>query len=98
MDRPLFIGDELTAVGFRLPGIEVVMPEPDRVAEVFDQGLNEAPLVMITTTLAGMLPDDRLIEAVKQARPPVAVVPDAAGATPLPDMAQRVRLALGVAT
>ena len=94
----MFIGDELTAVGFRLPGTKVVMPEPAQVAEVFDRGLDEAPLVMITTTLAGMLPDDRLIEAVKQARPPVAVVPDATGATPLPDMAHKVRLALGVAT
>ena len=97
MDRPLFIGDELTAVGYRLPGMQVRMPDPDQVAAVFERALSEAPFVMITTTLAAMLPDDRLIEAVRRAHPPVAVVPDAAGTTPLPDMAHRVRLALGVA-
>lgn len=98
MQRPLFIGDELSAAGFRLPGVRIVTPEPGSLTEVFESALREAPLVIITTTLADALPGVRLPEAVKQAHPPVAVVPDATDTTPMPDMGRRVRLALGVET
>jgi len=96
MERPVFIGDELSAAGFRLTGIHPVTPEADALAEVFDRALSDAPLVIITTRLANALPNTRLAEAVKRACPPVAVVPDATSSAPMPDMAQRVRLALGV--
>lgn len=96
MGEPLFIGDELSAAGFRLPGIRIATPAPDELETAFAQALDDAPLVIITTTLASALGDERLTAAVKRAHPPVAVVPDAGGVTPMPDLARRVRLALGV--
>jgi vacuolar-type H+-ATPase subunit F/Vma7 len=96
MSLPLFIGDQLTATGFRLPGVRVVAPPPEKIADVFERSLSDAPLVIITTAIATALPEDRLLEAVRHARPPVAVVPDARSTLPFPDMATRVSRALGV--
>ena len=98
MERPLFIGDELSAAGYRLPGLRVMTPDRDGLSDVFASALHEAPLVIITTALANVLPGGTLAEAIKRASSPVAVVPEATAANPMPDMAQRVRLALGVDT
>jgi len=99
MSVPWFIGDELTGAGFRLAGARVWLieaAERDTIEGIFDRGLADAPLVVITTTAAALLPEQKLAGAVRSANPPVAVVPDARSTLPLPDMRHRVRSALGV--
>lgn len=99
MSAPWFIGDELTGAGFRLAGARVWLieaAERDAIEGIFDRGLADAPLVVVTTTAAALLPEQQLARAVRAANPPVAMVPDARSTLPLPDMRHRVRSALGV--
>ncbi len=99
MGTPWFIGDELTAAGFRLAGVRVSVVDTsdrDSIVDAFTRALAEASLVVITTPAADALPEARLARAVIAANPPVAVVPDARDTRPPPDMGHRVRSALGV--
>jgi len=108
MATPWFIGDELTAAGFRLAGAKVMIVQDQReglddskldaaaVKEIFARGLAEASLLTITTAVAAQLPAERIARAIRAAQPPLAVVPDARDSLPLPDLARRVRSALGV--
>lgn len=99
MSVPWFIGDELTGAGFRLAGARVLLVEAgnaDTVAAIFERGLVDASLVVITTAAAALLPEREFARAVRAANPPVAVVPDARSTMPLPEMGHRVRSALGV--
>ncbi len=108
MATPWFIGDELTAAGFRLAGAKVMIVQDQReglddskldteaVKDIFARGLAEASLLTITTAVAAQLPAERIARAIRTAQPPLAVVPDARDSLPLPDLARRVRSALGV--
>ena len=96
MPAPVFIGDEVTAVGFRLAGASVQVPDRGQVQEVFDRARQEADLVLITAEYAGALPAGHLDEALRAIQPLVLVIPDARGNASPPDMVQRMRAALGL--
>jgi vacuolar-type H+-ATPase subunit F/Vma7 len=96
MPAPVFIGDEVTAVGFRLAGASVQVPDRDRVPEVFDHARQEADLVLITAEYARALPAGLLDEALRAIHPLVLVIPDARGKASPPDMVHRMRAALGL--
>lgn len=92
-----YIGDEATAAGYRLAGAEVRVPAAAEVPEVFRLArAAEADLILLSAQSAGALPPDELDEALTGTRPLVAIVPDAYGRHPAPDMARTVRLALGI--
>jgi vacuolar-type H+-ATPase subunit F/Vma7 len=96
MGAPTFLGDELTSAGFRLAGMRVVDAVPDRLEADFLEAVAVAPLVIITASVAGRLPAQLLDRALRRARPPVAIVPEVVGETPMPDLEREVRIALGV--
>lgn len=96
MSVPVFIGDELTGAGFRLAGLRVFEASPENVESYFMQALEQAPLVIITARVSSGLPRSLVEDAVRRARPPVTIVPEAVGGPPLPDVEHDVRLALGV--
>jgi vacuolar-type H+-ATPase subunit F/Vma7 len=96
MASATFIGDEFTGAGFRLAGLRVLTPDPERTGEVFRQALTEASLVIITGDIAARLAETELNDAVKLAAPPVAVVPAASGKAPGPDLVREVRMTLGM--
>ena len=96
MDLPVFIGQELDALGYRLAGFRVVVPAEDELAEAFQSALVDAPLVIVGAEAARGLPPDRLRAAMRHANPPVVVVPGADEDGGLPDMDKVVRAALGV--
>lgn len=96
MSAPVFIGDELTGTGFRLAGLRVLEATPEEVGSDFLQALEQAPLVIITVRASSGLPPGVLEDAVRRARPPVAIVPEALGGPPLPDVEGEVLTALGV--
>jgi vacuolar-type H+-ATPase subunit F/Vma7 len=98
MSVPVFIGDELTAAGFRLGGLSVFEAVPENLEADFRHALEAAPLVIITTGVAAALPRSLVEKAMRRARPPVAIVPAAAGGPPMPDVEREVRAALGVET
>ena len=96
MSAPEFIGDELSAAGFRLAGLLVHPASADTIAACFDECLSRAPLVILTMDAAALLPPGRLDEAISAADPPVAVLVPLVGGAPAPDLELSVRRALGV--
>jgi vacuolar-type H+-ATPase subunit F/Vma7 len=93
-----FIGDELTALGYRLAGARVVVPAADTVLESFEHALADGPVVLVAASSALRLPPERLERALSAPSPLTLVVPDADNRGRVPDLAARVRAALGVAT
>ena len=96
MTVPVFIGDRLTAAGFRLAGLRPLVADPAEAPEVFRDALEAGSPVLITASCAAGLPAGELDRAVRAASPPVGVVPDFAGGAEPRDLSRRVRRALGV--
>jgi len=96
MAEVAFIGDELTAAGFRLAGLRVYTADPERLAEQFRQVLSEALLVIVTGEVADQLPQAQFRQAVALARPPVAVVPAAVSPAEGLDLEREVHVTLGM--
>lgn len=92
-----FVGDELSASGYRLAGARVWIAEPAGVVEAFEQARTACRVVLITTDLAARLPARVLGRARASVEPLVLVVPGAAGAD-MPDLAEAARRQLGIET
>lgn len=96
--RPVFIGDELTAAGYRLAGIDVVVAAPAEAAAQLAAVLSrQPPLVLIGADCAAAIPPAVLDAALAAFAPAVGVVPDAAARVGFPDLSARVRATLGIA-
>ncbi|MGD2112067.1 MAG: V-type ATP synthase subunit F [Gammaproteobacteria bacterium] len=96
MPLPVFIGDEVSAAGFRLAGLRVRTPQPDAVLQTLEESTREAPLVLVSAGIARHLPAGTLDRLLAALEPQVVIVPDVYHDTPLPDLATRVRRQLGV--
>lgn len=92
----VFIGDELTATGLRLAGIDVVMPRAEEAAAAFAKARREAAVVLVSSALAPHLPDDVLQAALLAGEPLVAIVPEVTGRSLAPDIAARLKATLGI--
>jgi len=96
--KPLFIGDEATAAGWRLAGFDVQVAAPADAADRLAAARRLAPpLILLGADCAAAIPGPVLDAALAAFAPPVAVVPDAPGHAPLPDLSPRVLAALGIA-
>ncbi|EXJ14131.1 V-type ATP synthase subunit F [Imhoffiella purpurea] len=91
-----FIGDAVTAAGFRLAGVAVHHPCPGEATDLFERLCLDSRLILITTEMAEALPPDRLRQVQRAGRPLVLVVSDARGLHPAPDLAGRMRHQLGL--
>lgn len=96
MGAIIFIGDELTAAGFRLTGIETMTPTPDAVPNALAEARGRAGLIIMTAELARHVPPSELEPALLSEAPAVAVIPDILSGTSPPDLARRIRGALGI--
>jgi vacuolar-type H+-ATPase subunit F/Vma7 len=97
MVRVVFLGDEVTAAGYRLAGAEVYVPAGTEPGEAIRQACSgEADLVLVATELAGALTEEELRALQLRDQPLVALVPAAFAGTPAPDLAREVRGALGI--
>ncbi len=96
MPRPVYFGDEASAAGYRLAGVEVFTPTCRELPEAVQAATEEASFVMISAQLAQCLPEMVLERILTGIRPPVVVVPDVSGGASLPDMATRLRRELGL--
>lgn len=97
MTNAFFIGDELTAAGFRLAGAEGRTPAEADIAAAFAEALEKAELVLITSSSAALLDTGVLERAVRRASPMVLVVPGAVSGERPPDLGDAVERALGIA-
>jgi len=96
MKTPVFIGDEVSAAGFRLAGVRIRTPSRDDLFSVVAWARNNASLILITTEYLSMLGNDEQQKLVSQMEPPVAIVPDLRLKFPVKDLATRLRSHLGV--
>jgi len=93
---PVYIGDAVSAAGYRLAGLRVHVPDTAELLMQIEQAAADASLVLLGADLAAQLPVaalDRLLSAVT---PAVVVVPDVRGQAVLPDLVNRLRQQLGV--
>lgn len=97
MAQVVYIGDEATAAGFRLAGVQVAAPDPDDALESLRRATAEgAELILLSAPVAARLPVEELERALTQESPLVALVPDVFGRGTPPDLAHVVRSALGI--
>jgi vacuolar-type H+-ATPase subunit F/Vma7 len=94
----VFIGDDITALGFRLAGIETHSPEPDALGAVVADFRGAAQLLMMTPDAFAALPPRLAQELADSEMPLLAIIPDARGNIPIPDTEQDVKRALGIET
>ena len=95
MGAPVFIGDELTACGYRLAGARVHVVDASGIDEVFAQAAAGIDPVFLSASSARLVPPSRLQAALRRPQPLLLVVPDAVGVAP-PDVIERVRITLGI--
>ena len=94
----LFIGDEVTATGYRLAGARVrVASAAEAVDEVLAWGLEHCQLLLLGSDFAGRLDPSALSAAQGAPQPLVLVVPDVRGLRPLGDLTAELRTQLGMA-
>lgn len=91
-----FIGDELTATGFRLAGADVFIVAPEAAAAAFAEARDRASLVLLAPLHARALPVAELDAALMASRPLVVIVDDILGRETPPDIEDLMRRALGV--
>jgi vacuolar-type H+-ATPase subunit F/Vma7 len=96
MSLPVYIGDEVSAAGFRLAGLQVITPQPGDTLAAIRRACEQAPLVLISAETAQHLDATALDELLAGMTPPVAIIPDVHGTVPMPDLATRLRRQLGV--
>ena len=93
---PLFIGDEITATGYRQAGIRTHPVAAGQAAKVIEQALEDTQLLLITPSCADELGAERLRALQRRAQPLLVIVPDAAGQSALPDIDAAVDRVLGI--
>lgn len=96
MVAPVFIGDEVTAAGFRLAGVRIRIPQEDELERVLDWANNNTSLIFITAEYAATLSQDQQSRMLSQQVPPVVVIPDIRSNIPMQDLATQLRAQLGV--
>jgi vacuolar-type H+-ATPase subunit F/Vma7 len=93
----VFLGDEVSSLGFRLAGVQVHRPAPHEVRDLFLRLRNEAPLLVLTAEVASALPPELLRQAELDPWPLVLVIPDVRNRVSAPDLVVEVRRHLGMA-
>jgi vacuolar-type H+-ATPase subunit F/Vma7 len=96
MSAPIYIGDEVSAAGYRLAGAIVRTPRAGEEAATLDWARALAPLVLVSAPVAAAIAETTLRTALSAPSPLLLVVPDLQGQVPLPDLAARLRAQLGL--
>lgn len=96
MSAPVYIGDEVSAAGFHLAGLQTHTPPADAVLQTVEQMAREAPLLLISAHYAQQIPAERLDRLLAGINPQVVIVPDVHSHTVMPDLVSRIRRQLGV--
>jgi vacuolar-type H+-ATPase subunit F/Vma7 len=93
---PIYIGDEVSAAGFRLAGARVNVPEPGRESAALADARASAPLVLVSAAVATRIPEVEMRRALAALAPLALIVPDLRGEAQVPDVAARLRHQLGL--
>jgi len=97
---PVYIGDAVSASGYRLAGLRIHVPDTAelhmQIEMQIEQAAMDASLVLLGADIAAQLPVTALDRLLSRVAPAVVVVPDVRGAALLPALAKRLRQQLGV--
>ena len=96
MSAPLFIGDEITAAGFRLAGVRIRTPDESELPRMLDWAAENALLIYITAEYVALLDEERRNRLLTRLQPPAVVIPDIRSRAPVQDLATQLRAQLGV--
>ena len=97
MAAPIFIGDELSAAGYRLAGAVTRTPAPDEEVSLLQWARGASDLVLISAACAARIPREVLQPLLAAPQPLLLVVPDARGEADMPDSGARIQALLGLA-
>lgn len=98
MDAPVYIGDELSATGYRLAGAQTFVADSAvNLEELIEEAVARSPLVLLGASVAAGLPPEHLHALLRVLKPRVVVVPDIGGVIAPPDLAGWLRGQLGMA-
>jgi len=92
----LYLGDETTAAGYALAGVDARVPEAGAETEALARARAEASLVLVAADVAARIDPDAWRAAALALSPLTLIVPDLAGTAPLPDVAADIRRDLGL--
>lgn len=96
MTAPIYLGDEVSAAGYRLAGALVRSPGAGEESAALAWARSRSPLVLLSAVVAAGLGEAVLRAALSALTPLVLIVPDLQGEVPLPDLAARLRSQLGL--
>ena len=96
MGQVIFIGDEITAAGFRLAGVECYTPEREELPKLLANKREDCDLIMITAGCADWLGNNTVEEMALWSRPLVSILPDIRNRISPPNLEQAVRRELGI--
>jgi vacuolar-type H+-ATPase subunit F/Vma7 len=96
MSAAVFIGDEVSAAGFRLAGARVRTPEPEDLAQTLAWACSEAQLIIITSEYANRLERSVYEQCLAGTSPLFIVIPDIRGRHKPEDLAIFMRRQIGV--
>ncbi|MEY6433424.1 V-type ATP synthase subunit F [Thioalkalicoccus limnaeus] len=96
MARFAFLGDEVSAAGFRLTGVATHVPRPDEIPALVRRLGEEVEVILLTAEVAAQLPKGWLDETHAADWPLVCVMPDIRGHQEPPDFAGPIRGQLGI--
>jgi len=94
--RIVFLGDETSAAGYRLAGVDARRVENGDEATAFEAARREAPLVLVAAGIAEQIPPAQWRAAVAAVTPLCVVVPDLVRGVPMPDLTLRLKRQLGL--
>jgi vacuolar-type H+-ATPase subunit F/Vma7 len=97
MAAVVFLGDEVTAVGFRLAGVSIQVPAAGEEEQALTRALASARLVLLSAGLARRLPPDLIERLEAGPEPLVGILPDALGIAGSEDPTVSIRRHLGIA-
>lgn len=97
MREVIFIGDAVTAAGYRLAGVDTRVPAaPEELAETVEAARADCRVLITTAATFAALPP-LLAQALERGETPLlALVPDVRGRMGVADMEAEVRRALGI--
>lgn len=96
MTLPVFIGDEVSAAGFRLTGMRVRTPAAEELLDVFEWACRDASLIMVTPEYLEMLDKSMQEQCLLRESPAVVVVPDIRNLNPVADLSMQLRKQMGM--
>ena len=96
MGACVFLGEEAAGAGWRLAGVEPLVPTDGGEDQALAEALGRASLVLVSAEVAARIPEPVLRAALRRLDPVTLVVPDLRGRVSAPDITARLKRQLGI--